>query len=233
MDDTIACANDFAFDINLESGPRPARRCDAVLQIWGPIALRMCRPPRSMGCSGAGVLKGLGKGKEMIDAEVVRLRRLRNVALRARALAKALESSSMDTAVFVDCAVLCWSIARIASGTLRAHPYSSYQKGPRQTRAWADHAMASLLAFTARRQNRSRSLYALQLQSVAREVGDVRALTWLPDLSDALGRAQFRLHRLAAELTAGALRELGPVAKPIHTGPPDDIGAGDWPYLAI
>ncbi|MDP9010105.1 MAG: hypothetical protein M3N91_15590 [Pseudomonadota bacterium] len=178
----------------------------------------------------------------MIDAEVVRLRKLRNVALRARALSKALRSNSRDDAVFGECAVLCWNIARIASGTLRAHPYLSYQQGPGQMRAWANRAIASLAAFIARRQSRSFSVYALELQCVAREVGDARALTWLPDLSDALGRAQLRLRRLAAELDAGVQRELGTIAKPIravvgaemNAVALDDIGTeNSWPYLAI
>jgi hypothetical protein len=178
----------------------------------------------------------------MIDAEVVRLRKLRNVALRARAFAKALESNSIDGAVFAQCALACWNIARIASGTLRAHPYLSYQKGPSQIRALAYQAIASLAALTARRQSRSAGLYALELQCVAREVGDVRALTWLPDLSDALGRVQLRLRRLATELDTGAQRELGAVPKASHAvvgakindDALDEIGpVNNWPYLAI
>jgi hypothetical protein len=179
----------------------------------------------------------------MIDAEVVRLRKLRNVALRARALAKALESDSIDNSVFAKSAVVCWNIARTATGRLRAHPYLSYRKGPSQIRALADRALASLAAFTARRQNRCSSVYALELQCVVREVGDARALTWLPDLSDALGRAQLQLRRLAKELDAGAQGELGAVAKPrihavvraeINGGALDDIGTeNNWPYLAI
>jgi hypothetical protein len=178
----------------------------------------------------------------MIDAEVVRLRKLRNVALRARAFAKALESNSNDGAPFAQCALVCWNIARIATGTLRAHPYLSYQKGPSRIRALADQAIALLAALTARRRRRSANLYALELQCVAREVGDVRALTWLPDLSDALGRVQLRLRRLARELDAGAKRELGAAPKPSHAivgaemndGALDEIGPeNNWPYLAI
>jgi hypothetical protein len=182
------------------------------------------------------------KGKMMIDAEVVRLRKLRNVALRARAFAKALESNSIDDEVFAQCALVCWNIARIASGTLRAHPYLSYQKGPGEIRAWADRAIASLAAFTARRRTRSANFYARELQWVAREVGDVRALTWLPDLSDALGRVQLRLRRLAAELDTAAQRELSAAHKPGHAvvvaemndDALDEIGSeNNWPYLAI
>lgn len=169
----------------------------------------------------------------MIDAEVVRLRKLRNVALRARAFAKALESDSIDGSIFAKSAVICWNIARIATGRLRGHPYLSYRKGPSEIRALADHAIASLAAFTARRQNRCSNVYARELQCVAREVGDARALTWLPDLSDALGRAQLELRRLAKELDAGAQGELGAVAE-INSGALDEIGTeNNWPYLAI
>jgi hypothetical protein len=177
----------------------------------------------------------------MTDAEVVRLRKLRNVALRARAFAKALEANSIDAAVFAHCALVCWNIARIASGTLRAHPYLSYQKGPSRIRALADTAIASLAALAARRRGRSANVYALELQWVAREVGDVRALTWLPDLSDALGRVQLRLRRLATELDAGAQREFGALPKQGHAvgarvnnGALDEIEPeNNWPYLAI
>src|ERR1700723_1612152 len=177
----------------------------------------------------------------MIDAEVLRLRKMRDVALRARALAKALESNPTETAAFAESAVICWTIARIASGTLRAHPYLSYQKGPSTLRAPADRAIASLAAWIACLQNRSHNVFAAELQCVAREVSDVRALTWLPDLSDALGRMQLRLRRLGAILDAAARSELGTAAKPAHgagraeisDAAADGATASDWPYLAI
>jgi hypothetical protein len=178
----------------------------------------------------------------MIDAEVVRLRKLRNVALRARALAKALESDSIDRCVFAKSAVLCWTISRIATGRLRAHPYLSYQQGPSRTRELADRAIASVAAFTARRQNRRFTMYAPELQSVAREVADVRALTWSSDLSDALGRAQLQLRALAQQLEAGAHHESGAVSRPLvsvivraeaNGGALEDLGETTWPYLAI
>jgi hypothetical protein len=177
----------------------------------------------------------------MIDAEVLRLRKMRHVALRARALAKALESNPIDSAAFAESAVICWTIARIASGTLRAHPYLSYQKGPNTLRAAADRAIASLAAWIARLQGRSYHVFSAELQCVAREVSDVRALTWLPDLSDALGRVQLRLRRLGVILDAASRSELGTAAKPTHavsraeiTGATrDGATVSDWPYLAI
>ena len=55
----------------------------------------------------------------MIDAEVARLRELRNMALRVRALAKGLDgNAAIDNSVFTKSAVLCSNIARIATGCL-------------------------------------------------------------------------------------------------------------------
>lgn len=176
----------------------------------------------------------------MIDAEVLRLRKLRNVALRARALGNTLDfDSAQEPTVFARTALICWTIARIASGRLRAHPYMSYQRGPGRLRELADRLRAAFIAVSARRQNRGMSVYAQELRSVAREVDDVRALTWSADLSDALGRMQAQMSRLSNELELGALRETGgmPVPQPaaFETGDSCDEIAGDnsWPYLAI
>lgn len=176
----------------------------------------------------------------MIDAEVLRLRKLRKLALRTRALAKILDSdSTRSQSVFERSAVICWTIARIASGRLRAHPYLSYQQGPSQLGGLADAVMASLIALNARRQNRRVSVYAQQWQTVAREVDDVRALTWSPDLSDALGRMQIQLRRLANELDLGAVEENGSALLPRAARADasmtlDEVAVADsWPYLAI
>ena len=179
----------------------------------------------------------------MIDTEVVRLRKLRSVALRARALAKALESDSIDDCVFANSAVLCWTISRIATGRLRAHPYLRYQQGPSRIRELIDRSIASMIALTARRRNRCFSVYAPELQSVSREVADARALTWSADLSEALGRAQLQLGRLAKQLDGGAQHEGGALARPrIKTvvraeasgGTLEDLATQtSWPYLAI
>jgi hypothetical protein len=179
----------------------------------------------------------------MIDAEVLRLRKLRSVALRARALAKTLDSDcTQEQSVFARSAVMCWTIARIASGHLRAHPYLSYQQGPSPLRDVADSMIASLAALTARRQNRRLSVYGRELRNVAREVDDARAVTWSPDLSDALGRIQIRMQRLANELDMGALAETGAtltprtkaVARAETTSSLNELAADNsWPYLAI
>jgi hypothetical protein len=179
----------------------------------------------------------------MIDAEVLRLRKLRGVALRARALAKFLDSDCTEAqSIFARSAVMCWTIARVASGRLRAHPYLSYQRGPNPLGELADSMITSLLALSARRRNRRSSVYAQQLRNVAREVDDARALTWSPELSDALGRMQIRMQRLAAELEVSALVESGAsgtqrakVATCAEASNSLDEIAADtgWPYLAI
>src|SRR5579862_4204037 len=102
----------------------------------------------------------------MVDAEVLRLRKLRNAALRARAFAKNLDSGSAEgRSVFAKSALICWTIARVASGRLKAHPYLSYQRGPSWLREMVDGMLASLAAVNARRQNRCLSVYAQQLQA--------------------------------------------------------------------
>jgi hypothetical protein len=170
----------------------------------------------------------------MIDAEVVRLRKLRSAALRARALAKALESNSIDDCVFANSAVICWTISRIATGRLRAHPYLRYQQGPSQIRGLTDRAIASIVALGARRRKRCFSVYAPELQSVSREVADARALTWSAELSEALGRAQVQLRRLAMQLDGGAQHEAGAVRAQQNGDALEDMGTeSNWPYLAI
>ena len=146
----------------------------------------------------------------MIDAEVTRLRRLRNTALNARALAAMLESSSSRRdSVFSRAAVRCWQIARVVTGRLRAHPYLSYQRGPSELAALYGGIRASLLSSAARTAGAVCRALSDDLQSVARELDDARALTWSTDLSDTFGRSQTQIRRLMAEIEAGARKEAG------------------------
>jgi hypothetical protein len=126
---------------------------------------------------------------------------------------------------------------------LRAHPYLSYQRGPSQGRALADRLIAAVVASIARGQNRRLNILAEQLQCVAREVDDARALTWSQDLSDALGRTQLQVRRLAKELDTelhsdaakvGASRINAIVRADPSQVALEDIGVeNSWPYLAI
>ena len=179
----------------------------------------------------------------MVDAEVLRLRKLRNVALRARALSKSLDSdSSSGESLFAKGTVVCWTIARIATGRLRAHPYLSYQKGHGQLAKLADETIAAAVAMAARRTDRGLRIYAQQLAAVAREVDDVRALTWSPDLSDALGRMQLQMRALTKQLDcklpAKSTLELRPRVNAAVRAETNNSLAGiavddTWPYLAI
>jgi hypothetical protein len=180
----------------------------------------------------------------MIDAEVIRLRRLRNSALRARAIAAALDSDSDPAgrgSVFSASSQICWRIARLITGRLRAHPYLSYQRGPSEVRAVVHRVNAALVRAIARYRGRQRQIYGEELRHVARELDDVRALTWSADLSDTLGRLQLQIRRLLTELEAGALAEAGvrletaPRAGARADAVRDEAAsvAGNWPYLAF
>jgi hypothetical protein len=184
----------------------------------------------------------------MIDAEVARLRRLRNTALRARAVAAALDSDSARDSAFSRSAANCWTIARVITGWLRGHPYLSYQREPSELRRLNDRVGAGLLGAIARYRGRTHQAFSEQLRRVARELDDARALTWSPDLSDSLGRSQMQMRRLMVEMDEGARKEGGlradrgsrPAARlDIRTGAERaDRGQagedpGNWPYLAI
>jgi hypothetical protein len=175
----------------------------------------------------------------MIDAEVMRLRRLRDTALRARALAAALKSFDRRRgSVFTRSAVSCWQIARTITGRLRGHPDLSYQRGPSELRTLVDRIRAKVLGSAARDRKRSLAMLADEVQGVARELDDARALTWSAELSDDFGRAQIHLRWLIAELggsrQAAGLRAARAPSRglaAIREGESDV--AGNWPYLAF
>jgi hypothetical protein len=170
----------------------------------------------------------------MIDAEVSRLRGLRIAALRARSLAEVLDATGTGDPVFKRCAVVCWGIVRLTSGRLRAHPYVSYQKGPNSLRQSMGDALAALTGFVAGKQGRKYSVFAEQLQLFARELDDVRSVTWSGDLSDALGRYQTELRRLVEEVAGASRRETGVAALTRSDSEPQtEPTATNWPYLAI
>jgi len=178
----------------------------------------------------------------MIDAEVIRLRRLRNSVLRARAVARVLDSrSGRLSSAFARGAVDCWRIARVVTGKLRAHPNLACQQDPGDLHTLYNHVAAQWVGRVALRRGRPWRRLAAELQRVSRELDDVRALTWSSDLSDTLGRAQMRMRRLVAEVDIAAHKEGGSSLQParldtaLTTGARADSGsrAGQWPYLAI
>jgi hypothetical protein len=168
------------------------------------------------------------EGQMMIDAEVARLRKLRNRALRVRALAEVLDAHrpSANRTIALS-ALISWRVARVVTGRLRAHPNLSYQQEPSRIHSWFDRADVFLIGTTARYADRGVRVYAAELQCLAREVDDTRALTRDQELSDTLGRAQRQFRRLLQELGGApdnaALPRLDTNPRP----------AADWPYLAI
>lgn len=185
----------------------------------------------------------------MIDAEVARLRRLRNTALKARAVAVALNSDSVGgsarDSAFSRSAATCWRIARVITGRLRAHPYLRYRREPSGLRRLYDSVSAGLLGAIARYRGLTHQAFSEELRRVARELDDARALTWSPDLSDSLGRSQMQMRCLIMEVDEGARNEGGlrdergsrPAARlDIRTdadrGQAGEV-PGNWPYLAM
>src|ERR1700761_1189721 len=122
-----------------------------------------------------------GKAGRMIDVEVVRLRRLRRAALLTRALGRIIHSNLPDEAVFSRGALAAWGIARLLSGRLKSHPNLSYQQGPGSLECMADTVLAAVTGFVAAKQGRGHSVFGQQLQILARELDNVRALTWSSD----------------------------------------------------
>lgn len=176
----------------------------------------------------------------MFDAEVMRLQRLRSSALRARALAETLNShSNRGHAVFAQSAASCWRIARTITGRLRSHPHPRFERGPGKLSGAGDRIRAALLAAVARYQGRSLQCCSAHLSLVMRELNDVRAVTWSPELGDSLGRFQAQLHRLIQEADALAQREGGSEpnssahAEPGAAQARNCAAADNWPYLAI
>jgi hypothetical protein len=175
----------------------------------------------------------------MIDAEVMRLRRLRDTALRARALAAVLKTSNPRRhSVFSRAAVSCWQIARTITGRLRAHPDLSYQRGPGELRTLVDGIRAKVLGSSARDRKRSLAMLAVEVQGVARELDDARALTWSAELSDDFGRAQVQVRRLIADLrglrqVTGSRAARAPARGRVAIPQNESDVPGNWPYLAF
>lgn len=159
-----------------------------------------------------------------MDAEVLRLRKLRHAALRARALAKRLDGGQgRGDSIFSKTAVTCWGISRFITGYLSGHPDLRCQKGPSGIREFFDGLDASAIALVTHNTERRISLATAELERAARYLDDARALTRSPEISDVLGRLQTNVRRLVGQ----------PVRQHRQTRPTDIVLADDWPYLTI
>ena len=177
----------------------------------------------------------------MIDVEVWRLRQLRNTVLRARAIAKVLHHHGAPTdSMFSRSAMCCWSVARITTGRLRAHPYLRYQRDPSGLRGFYNRFTASLRGNVARLRGHSVPMFQAELQRVANQLDDARALTWSAELSDSLGRCQLQIRRLLKELDAASRmqnasnQETMQVVEACASVAQEQAPVpGNWPYLAL
>jgi len=187
------------------------------------------------------VLREKHKGETMIDSEVARLRRLRAVALRVRAIARMLGSRpyALNDSLLGRGAGASWRIARAVSGRLKAHPYASYQQDPGFGQQLCDSLFASFLALGIKDRPRALAKYESHLCALERQLADVRALTWAPDLSDSLSRSQYEINSLleAVARETGSTYDSMQLASRAVTA----NGAGDftdpidgvWPYMAF
>lgn len=179
----------------------------------------------------------------MIDAEVVRLRKLRNMALRVRALAEGASWQPIpQQGTVAMSALVSWSVARVVTGRLRGHPNLSCQKDPNRIQLMVDRAVSFMSGVTARYRRHALRAYATQLHDLTREMADMRALTWDQDWSDTLGRAQMRLHGLMQQLPAVPSRSVRVAERRFDTHSragangrrlSDVAISNDWPYLAF
>ncbi len=175
----------------------------------------------------------------MDDFEVRRLRRLRDSALRVRAIARSLGSveTVLNDPLLRAGGQAAWRIVRTVTGKLRAHPRLEFQKdaGVGTLLGNSVVAYASVLCASSRQSTLKR--FDGELNALAHELRNVRALTWASDLSDSLGRSQDEIRSLIATLG----RELQPLAAmpapPSMTPQPPreapQTSGSDWPYLAI
>jgi hypothetical protein len=178
----------------------------------------------------------------MSDSEVARLRRLRNNALRVRAVSRSLGAGRWATndPLLLRAACVSWRIARTVSGHLRSHPYARYQKDTGAGGAIGNFVLASYLALTIRGRMQALLECESYLWTLLRQLDDARALTWSPDLSDAFGRSQAEIKSLVAALAdatqsasvSGRLLK----SRPVVASGGQDLSRSlerDWPYLAF
>jgi len=191
------------------------------------------------------------KGQTMTDPEVARQRRLRNLALRVREIARRLGAArwGIDEPLLARGACASWRVARVVSGKLMEEPYLPYQRGAGVGALIDNRLAAEWIALISKNRSSGLKAYASELQSLLRQLDDVRALTWSTEFSDALGRSQNEIKTLLRALPAeiqGAETESLPLATRLavraartESTPRSSVGEiakgfeADWPYLAF
>jgi hypothetical protein len=165
----------------------------------------------------------------MIDKEVERLRRLRAMALRVRAVARAV---GPHDALLNRGQCAAWRVARTVSGRLRAHPYANFQRDAGLSVVVANSLAAANAALGVKTRQQGLLRFEAQLKALARELSDVRALTSASDLNDSFGRSQIEIRALLNALAyeTGAVR---PALVPVPDSRGTAIVDSDWPYLAL
>ncbi len=180
-----------------------------------------------------------------MDAEVARLRRLRNRALRVRAVARSLAGvATTQHPLLTRGGCAAWRVARAVTGRLRAHPSARWQKDAGLPVLLLNALVATVAALGTRRPSALKR-FAADLKLLVRVLDDARALTRAADLSDSFGRSQLELRSLIlalADETRGRLRD----GTALHDGPPvvaparsdaprygPATAAVDWPYLGF
>jgi hypothetical protein len=169
----------------------------------------------------------------MIDREVERLRRLRAMALRVRTVARAL---GPEDALLNRGRCAAWRVARIVSGRLRAHPYSSFQRDAGISVVLANSLSAANAALGVKTRRQGLLRFEAHLRSLARELSDVRALTSASDLNDNFGRSQVEIRALLAALayeTSGIRVSEASTMTPIADARGPAAVDSDWPYLVF
>jgi hypothetical protein len=164
-----------------------------------------------------------------MDAEVARLRQLRDVALRARAVARSLRWAVPDP-IIERSGAAAWRVARAVTGRLRSHPYVRYQRDATVGVVLMNAIVAGYAGWRVPSRVWALRRLAAELHGLRRELDDARVLTRAADFSDSLGRSQ---HELAA-LKHAIDRELeDPAATPCEVQDGAPRRAADWPYLAF
>jgi len=186
---------------------------------------------------------GIAVGDPMNDAELMRLRRLRELALRSRAIARAMAANrhTSDDPLLLGGAMSSWRIVRAVSGKLKSQP---------DVRFHADigivdrsyHQVCTALQLL-KRGTRSRVLreYLAIMRQLSRQLDDARSLTLSADLSDTFGRTQSEINVLTTELArqvdmpGHALCRRGRECRGATSGvrtlvPPVEA---EWPYLSL